>query len=493
MNTLRGRLLGSYVLVIGLSLAVVAIALFLLLRNNPLPERQALQRLTDIARATTPRLGPAADRDTEAVFAQLGEIAETNDIRTMVVSVDGAVLFDSANSFQPGSTLDLPIESRLQRGGQGRFTDPDGSQWLYVATGMGGQFGQRLGQGERMGMGQAADGAAILYASPRSRLPALLILGVNLFRPLLQAGLIALIVSIVLAALISGSVARPLQRIAEAATGVARGDYSQKATVAGPKEVRRLARSFNYMSEQVKKSQETQRDFLANVSHELKTPLTSIQGFSQAILDGAEQDPARAARVIHDEAGRMRRMVEELLDLARIESGQVAMARQRVDLTAILNAVVERLSLRAEESNVQIVTRLQPLPGLTGDGDRLAQVFTNLIDNALDHTPHGGTVTVSAAPKDSSVQVAVSDTGEGIPGEDLGRIFERFYQVDKSRARGAAGRRGAGLGLTITKEIVEAHGGSIRAESRNGQGATFRVWLPLPGADDATVARLRRS
>jgi two-component system sensor histidine kinase ResE len=133
------------------------------------------------------------------------------------------------------------------------------------------------------------------------------------------------------------------------------------------------------------------------------------------------------------------------------------------------------------------------LPPITGDGDRLAQVFTNLIDNALDHTPRGGRVVVSAAPVDRSVHVAVSDTGPGIPAEDLSRIFERFYQVDKSRARDADNKKhSVGLGLTITREIVEAHGGVIRAESAEGQGTTFRLWLPLPRADDATVVRRRR-
>jgi signal transduction histidine kinase len=497
MNTLRGRLLGSYVLIIGLCLTIVALALFLILRDNPLPERQTMQRLSDIVRATLPTLNtPDSREDPDALHTTLSEIAEANEIRTLAVSRDGTVLFDSADRLEHGSNLTLRAEGTSFRGQQGRFIEPEGQVWLYVSTPLPGRPPARPEQQGSNAPGEqqppSSDGS-ILFAAPRRRLPALAIFGINLLRPLVQAGLIACFASIVLAALISGSVARPLQRIGQASGAIARGDYDHAAPVQGPKEVRNLARAFNDMIARVKQSQETQRDFLANVSHELKTPLTSIQGFSQAILDGAESDPARAARVIHDEAGRMRRMVEELLDLARIESGQVVMARQHIDLTAILNAVAERLSLRAAEKGVNLVTTVPALPNLTGDGDRLAQVFTNLIDNALDHTPQGGKVTVSAAQVDGNVHVAVSDTGDGIPAEDLSRIFERFYQVDKSRARASEGvRHGAGLGLTITREIVEAHGGVIRAESAAGHGATFRVWLPLPRSDDATVARPRR-
>lgn len=497
MNTLRGRLLWSYVVIIGLCLAIIALALVVLLRRNSLPAQQTYQRLTDISRASLPgtSLNAQFDVNTERVQARLAEIAATNEIRTLALDAQDAVVFDSAGALEVGGVLPLEVEANVGRGSRGYFFDVDGREWLFVSLDAHGPSGagQGQGQGMRAGQMQMGDGGAVLFAAPRRRLAALVIQGVNLLRPLVQAGLIALLVSIVLAAVISGSVARPLQRIAQAAAAVARGDYDNEVPVEGPQEVRHLARGFNEMAARVKQSQETQRDFLANVSHELKTPLTSIQGFSQAILDGAESDPSRAAQVIHDEAGRMRRMVEELLDLARIESGQVVMARQHIDLSALLNGVTERLSLRAAENEVELVSDVPPLPEITGDGDRLAQVFTNLIDNALDHTPQGGRVTVSAGKVDGNVHVAVSDTGSGIPAEDLSRVFERFYQVDKSRARAADRRRSsAGLGLTITKEIVEAHGGVIRAESAEGQGATFRVWLPLPQPGDLTVARKRR-
>jgi signal transduction histidine kinase len=282
---------------------------------------------------------------------------------------------------------------------------------------------------------------------------------------------------------------------------VAAGDYDQELSISAPDEVRRLAESFNAMTHQVKVTQQAQRDFVANISHELKTPLTSIQGFSQALLEGATQDGEsrrRAATIIHDEANRMARLVAELLELARIESGQVAMARSPLDMAALLRECAEALALQAETARVDWVVEIPNLPPLIGDRDRLAQVFTNLLDNALKHTPAGGKVQLMARSTSGSsvvrrwpgfgtqspglewIEVGVTDSGPGIPPEDLSRIFERFYQVDKSRARK---KGGAGLGLAIAKEIVEAHGGAIKAESVVGLGSRFTVTLPVATAE----------
>jgi signal transduction histidine kinase len=239
----------------------------------------------------------------------------------------------------------------------------------------------------------------------------------------------------------------------------------------------------------VQAAQQAQRDFVANVSHELKTPLTSIQGFAQAMLDGAAASPEalrQSAHVIFDEAGRMRRLVEELLDLARLDAAG-ALRREPIDLALILAAVADRFGPRALEQQVALRTDIALLPAMVGDGDRLAQVFTNLVDNALKHTAPGGSVTLTAASAPGGVEAAVRDSGSGIPSEDLTRIFERFYQVDKSRARSG----GAGLGLAITKGIVEAHGGQISVHSAVGAGTAFRVFLPAARADDSTVARRR--
>jgi len=280
---------------------------------------------------------------------------------------------------------------------------------------------------------------------------------------------------------ISRSIALPLGQLTHASEGMAQGNYNQEIAVEGSDEVVRLAASFNKMAREVKRSQQMQRDFVANVSHELKTPLTSIQGFSQAMLDGAtkgEEAYRRAAHIINEEAQRMIRLVSELLDLSQIESGQVAMAREPVDLAELLRRCVARFESRAKEAGLGLELDLPSPLTVLGDADRLERVFANLLDNAIKNTPEGGTISILARQGGpQAIEVTVADTGVGIPPEDLPRIFERFYRVDKSRAAG-----GTGLGLSIAKEIVEAHGGQIRVSSELGKGTQFVVALPTPAS-----------
>jgi signal transduction histidine kinase len=297
------------------------------------------------------------------------------------------------------------------------------------------------------------------------------------------AGAIALALSVVVAALIAYSITRPLDRIAQAAEEVAAGNYDQVLDISDPVEVARLATSFTTMAHRVKTTLQSQQDLVANVSHELKTPLTSIQGFSQALLDGTASDQVareRAASIIHDEAGRMRRLVDDLLDLARLESGQTTFAREPVDVEELLRSTTDRFVPRAEQVGVSLTIEVAPsLPPVVGDADRLGQVFGNLLDNALKHArgvSEKGKVVLQAERQEDKVICSVSDNGPGIPAEDLSRVFERFYQVDKARVRR---KSGAGLGLSIAHEIVQAHGGQISAESVEELGTRFSVELPV--------------
>jgi signal transduction histidine kinase len=338
----------------------------------------------------------------------------------------------------------------------------------------------------------------LAFATPQPRGVALSWARDNLLVPLVWAGLAALVLSTLLALLLGQSVAKPLRRVAAAAEGISQGESDTRAPVSGPSEVKALARSFNSMADQVEAAQQSQRDFVANVSHELKTPLTSIQGFSQALLDGTAAEPAavaRAADIIYEEAQRMRRMVDDLLILARFDAGQVEIGQEPLDLGLLLRGCVEKLAPQAEEAGVVLEVDVPETLWTTGDADQLAQVFANLVDNGIAHTGPGGRVTVAARlvrgrtsmPRredgrvDQAAEVTVTDSGEGIPPETLPRIFERFYRVDKARRR----RGGAGLGLAIAKEIVSAHGGTITAESVVGLGSRFMVRLPIVDEETA--------
>lgn len=195
----------------------------------------------------------------------------------------------------------------------------------------------------------------------------------------------------------------------------------------------------------------------------------------------------RAAGIIYDEASRLNRLVVELTDLARLQSGRFSMHLQPINLSQLTDAVGQRLAIVAREKGVLFAVQTGPVPNVQGDGDRLAQVLTNLVSNAIKYTPKGGAVQVTTGTQSTGVVVTVSDTGVGIPADELPRIFERFYQVDKARGP----RRGSGLGLAIVAEIVHAHNGTIRASSNGeGQGATFTVWLPM-SAPTVTAPRKR--
>ena len=220
----------------------------------------------------------------------------------------------------------------------------------------------------------------------------------------------------------------------------------------------------------------TRREFVSNVSHELRTPLSSVKALAEALENGALDDPATArdfVRRIHGEADRMSALVEELLELSRLESGRTTLAMETVDVAALAGGEIEAFQLRAEAAGVALQARLPDAPALVrGERDKLRQVLVNLLDNALKFTPSGGAVTVLVRAAAGGVEVAVRDTGAGIPAEHLPHVFERFYKADRARRDG-----GTGLGLAIVRHIVEAHGGTARVESREGEGATVSVTL----------------
>ncbi|HMM27832.1 MAG: ATP-binding protein [Chloroflexota bacterium] len=482
--SLRARLLASYVAILLVTLLLVGVVLVVFLRSRPLPTeglvRDLATTLLDIGVRGVGRVAITTSEGSReaAIITFLGEEALLSDKRLMILTADQRVVYDSSGTYGTDAAVrNLEQEALLtSRSGdrtlitQGRFEDPDGREWLYVS------------QAPQMHRGDRDLAVVVAAPVPRPTLRQLFqAFGGNFFRPLARASAIALLVALILSALIARSVARPLQHISRVAERLAGGDTSQRAPVSGPPEVRALAESFNDMAARVAATQQAQRDFLANVSHDLRTPLTSIQGFSQAIADGVTSDPQAvqsAAQIIHDETARLNRLVNSLLDLARLEAGRDALARRPVQIDAILRAVTDSLTVRAQEQNTALSLDIPAaLPPVSGDGDRLAQVFTNLIDNALRHTPPGASVTIRARTVSDGVTIAVQDSGAGIPPEDLPRIFERFYQVDKSRQR-SPNTEGLGLGLAIAREIVEAHGGTISAASTPGHGATFTVWLP---------------
>ncbi len=223
-----------------------------------------------------------------------------------------------------------------------------------------------------------------------------------------------------------------------------------------------------------KRVETIKKDFVANVSHELRTPLASIKGYSETLLDGGMDDKdtlKEFLRVIDRHATRMARLIDDLLVLSRLESHQMTIVSAPVDLGEIIQATMKGFEKQARDKGLSISSSLpDDLPKVLGDRDRLEQVIVNLLDNAIKYTPAGGRVGVTAERADGSVKVDVKDTGIGIPADDIPRIFERFYRVDKARSRELGG---TGLGLAIVKHIIQGHNGKMQVESSPGKGSTF--------------------
>jgi two-component system sensor histidine kinase ResE len=229
-----------------------------------------------------------------------------------------------------------------------------------------------------------------------------------------------------------------------------------------------------------RRSDKLRKDFVANISHELRTPISMVQGYSEALLDEIAQTPedrAELAHVIHEESLRMGRLVHDLLDLARMEAGHVEMHHSPVNMNVFIQRMRRKFAALCKENEIVFEEMLPERQfTLLIDEDRMEQVFTNLIDNAIRHTPEGGQITVRLEPVKQAIRIDISDSGTGIPEEDLPFIFERFYKADKARTRGSSG---TGIGLSIVKNLIEAHGGSVSAQSKEGKGTTFSIILPV--------------
>ena len=475
--TLRTRLFLSHGAVIIVTLLVMAIALFVLLA-----QLQALRNATNLAPDLV-RVTRSMRQDMPVSSAQIAFDHATSLVqlprRIFLLDSAGNILGDSAESPQTApadrrlnlsKTLNAPADlpALLNREGVviGNFTDTSNTRWEFIAVSV------RANQ---------SGGELVAVARPINTNPVLDVVEEAALGRLALAGFIALVVAAVIAALVARSLSRPIQKVAQAANAIAQGHYDERVSLSSPREFQQLANDFNEMAGQVQASQRRERDFLANVTHELKTPLTSIQGFAQALSDGMIAGPEavqKAGGVIYDEANRLRQMVGGLLEGSRLESGQAHLAHDHVNVSDVLRACAARFDLRAKNAGISLVC--QPQKGLfvLGDGARLAQVFSNLIDNAFKFTRFGGSVQISSAAAQSmgvaGVEVAVADTGTGISAEDLPRIFDRFFQSASISRDGG----GVGLGLTISKQIVEAHGGHMLVESEPGKGTIMRVWLP---------------
>jgi signal transduction histidine kinase len=298
----------------------------------------------------------------------------------------------------------------------------------------------------------------------------------SLLTTIIRAGAITALLAVGVGLLMTRSALRPLAELEDATKQVSAGDLAVRVPVRARDEVGALAERFNMMASNLQDQDAIRRRMMNDIAHELRTPLTVMQGQIEALEDGVFELTPGNLEPVHEQTLLLKRLVNDLRDLALAESGQIALDMATVELDGLVPRVANRFASQAQSLGIDLQVAVQaPVPAIQGDAQRIEQVLNNLLSNSLRHTPPGGRVTVALSATSSGVRIAVQDTGEGIPAEDLPHVFERFYRSDRARQRGDGH---TGLGLAIARELVRAHGGDISASSVPGQGTTVSVDLP---------------
>ena len=472
-GSLRGRLVLAFVAVAVLAAALIGVITLSLIRL--LPERGLEQQLADQAQAVSDTVaGPRPARQ----LCALARVLRRGETEVYLLDADatprrlpGCQAPNRRGPLAPAPSTDL---SAALAQGQVRTGTGDGLAWAVVPSD--GPV-RRSGGAVTPGAGPVRrSGGVVLVHEVRSL--GLSLLPVVAWRLLLATAL-AVAVAALAAWLLAGRLTAPLGRLVTAARRVGDGDLSTRVQVDGDGEVAEVASAFNDMAAGLERAQTEQRAFLASVGHELKTPLTTVQGYTEALLDGTVDDPAdrrRSLLRVHAETIRLARLVQDLLDLARLGRGQFAVSAVDADVGAVLRVAAAAAAERAARRQVTVTTRLDNNLHAHLDPGRLRQVLDNLLDNAARSSPSGRQVLVAARPlPGGGVEAAVVDQGPGIAAEDLPHAFDRGYLW--SRYRGTR-EVGSGLGLAIVKALCDAMGVAIQAESGPGGGTAFRLILP---------------
>lgn len=291
------------------------------------------------------------------------------------------------------------------------------------------------------------------------------------------SGLIILLLAALIGHLLASRIANPLNRLTKAVKRLTAGNWKERISLTGDEEIKELVKAFNEMADELEKYEELRRNLVADVAHELRTPLAVLRGQLESLQTGSLEPKPEVIMSLHDEILRLTRLVHDLQELTLAEAKKLPLNIQSFNLIQIVNRVINFFQGEAEEKNISLTleTKVSEIQ-VKGDKDRLSQVLINLAGNALRYTPQGGKVKVEINKKEKEVIVSVTDSGPGIDEKDLEHIFDRFYRTDKSRNRAYGG---VGLGLAIAKGIVEAHGGKIWAESKPNEGSRFTFTLPI--------------
>lgn len=321
--------------------------------------------------------------------------------------------------------------------------------------------------------------SGILYISSESSadFPSPLSLSQTVSRFLLWGALLAIAIALLFTFFLSRRILAPIQALTLTAKRLGQGDFSQRVQFPGKGELGELAQTFNSMANDLERTEELRRNMVADAAHELRTPLSNIRGYLEAIRDGVVAPNTDTIHSLYEEVILLSRLVDDLQELALADAGELKIVSQAEDISELIDQAVAGMRAQAAVKGVSVSIDLPSKPPVVNiDSHRISQVLRNLLENAVAHTTKGDSIAVVARQQGSWIEVSVTDTGEGIPAENLPDIFERFYRVDKSRTRATGG---SGLGLTIARRLVEAHGGQIEVHSELGKGSRFSFTLPV--------------
>jgi signal transduction histidine kinase len=316
-----------------------------------------------------------------------------------------------------------------------------------------------------------------LYITPQGSSTLTIYLSSAINRFLIWGGLFAIVIALLITFILSRRILSPIRALSNTAKRLGRGDFNQRVNIKDRGEIGELAQTFNSMASDLQRIEKLRRNMVADIAHELRTPLSNVSGYLEAIRDDVLKPEPSVILSLSEEVSLLSRLVEDLQELAIADAGELKLERQPEDLSQLVVRSLKAIEANALGKGLKTYADIPPnLAPADIDYQRISQVVHNLLNNAITHTPSGGSIRISIKQVDMMLSVSVDDTGEGIPPSDITNVFERFYRVDKSRARTGGG---SGLGLTIAKRLVEAHGGTIGAQSELGKGSNFTFTVPI--------------
>ncbi|WP_418792467.1 sensor histidine kinase [Phosphitispora sp. TUW77] len=470
-NRLFVKILATYLCIIISTLAMLGVLLSFLLNNYFIYNKQMemMVKANDITKLVKPFL--ANKRDPGELIGLLNFADSNLGTEIWVIDSKGFVIAAAAN--QKAHEGDLLNAEDLLAMQQGKVITRKGKSQLYDETVL--WVINPIEENNRI------IGGIIVYA-PIIGIALTMIKVRNLF---IYSAAVSIVFSTIVVYFLSKYVTGPLHKMNSVAKQLASGNFAERVSVKQGDEIGDLGMAFNHMASEIEKSEKVRRDFLADVSHELRSPLTIIQGFIEAMIDGKDTTPEKRKKylgILHDESLRLGRLVNELLDLSKMESGTMDFIKEPIDIAKIVCDTAIKVRAAINDKEIKVYPDYTGVSIIVlGNRDRLEQVMTNLLDNAFRFAPSGSEIGISLSESEADITVTVRDEGKGIPEEELPYIWERFYKVDKARNRAQSG---TGLGLAIVKHIVQSLGGRVFVSSSIGSGT--EIGFVLPKANNGT-------